>query len=116
MSPVAMLLTGITVASMDFKKVLSIKSIYAVSLIRLLVFPLVAMAVLYWIPMAENMLICILCSLAMPLGFSTIVIPKGYGKDTSVAAGMTIVSHLLSVITIPAIFYLLTLLFHGNAG
>jgi predicted permease len=43
----------------------------------------------------------------MPLGLSTIVIPGGYGKDTSVAAGMTLVSHLLSAVTIPCIFYLL---------
>ena len=39
--------------------------------------------------------ICRVDSLAMPLGLSTLVIPSGYGKDTSVAAGMAIVSHLL---------------------
>ena len=46
----------------------------------------------------------------MPLGLNTIVVPAAYGKDTSVAAGMALVSHLLSCITIPVIFMLYELL------
>ena len=107
MSPVAMLLTGITIAKMDIKKVLSLKSIYVVSLVRLLVFPLLFVGLFSLVSMPDNIVICTICSLAMPLGLSTIVIPGGYGKDTSVAAGMTLVSHLLSALTIPGIFHLL---------
>ena len=107
MSPVAMLLTGITIAKMDMKKVLSLKSIYVVSLVRLLVFPLLFIGLFSLVSMPDNIVICTICSLAMPLGLSTIVIPGGYGKDTSVAAGMTLVSHLLSALTIPGIFFLL---------
>ena len=107
MSPIAMLLTGITVANMDFKKVLSIKSIYVVSFVRLIVFPLIFIGVFSILPMSQTIMVCTICSLAMPLGLSTIVVPGGYGKDTSVAAGMTIVSHLLSCITIPIIFYVM---------
>jgi len=107
MSPIAMLLTGITVANMDLKKVLSMKSIYAVSFVRLIVFPLIFIAVFKFMPMSKSIMVCTICSLAMPLGLSTIVVPGGYGKDTSVAAGMTIVSHLLSAATIPIIFYVM---------
>ena len=107
MSPIAMLLTGITVANMNLKKVLSLKSIYAVSFIRLIVFPLIFVGVFMLVPMNQTIMVCTVCSLAMPLGLSTIVVPGGYGKDTSVAAGMTIVSHLLSAITIPIIFYVM---------
>ena len=108
MSPVAMLLTGTTVARMSLKKILSLKSIYVVSLVRLLVFPLLFVGLFAFIPAAKNIVVCAVCSLAMPLGLSTIVVPRGYGKDTSVAAGMTLVSHLLSAATIPVIFYLMT--------
>ncbi len=104
MSPVAMLLTGITVAKMDMKKVLSRKSIYVVSLIRLVVFPLLFIGLFHFIPAQRNLVICTVCALAMPLGLNTIVVPRGYGKDTSVAAGMALVSHLLSAATIPVIF------------
>ncbi len=107
MSPIAMMLTGITVANMSVKKVLSMKSIYAVSVIRLVVFPIIFIGLFCLIPMAQNIVVCTICSLAMPLGLSTLVIPGGYGKDTSVAAGMAIVSHLLSAVTIPIIFYLM---------
>ena len=110
MSPVAMILTGITIARIDMKKVLSIKSIYVVSLVRLIVLPMLLIAPLFLVSLPEdlkNIAVCAVCSLAMPLGLSTIVIPGGYGKDTSVAAGMTLVSHLLSAATIPLVFYLM---------
>ena len=110
MSPLAMILTGITIAKIDMKKVLSIKSIYVVSLVRLIVFPMLLIAPLFLVSLPEsmkNIAVCAVCSLAMPLGLSTLVIPGGYGKDTSVAAGMTLVSHLLSAATIPVIFYLM---------
>ena len=107
MSPVAMLLTGITVAKMDMKKVLSRKSIYVVSLIRLIVFPLLFIGLFYFIPAQPNLVVCTVCALAMPLGLNTIVVPRGYGKDTSIAAGMALVSHLLAAVTIPIIFCLM---------
>ena len=107
MSPMAMLLTGVTIANMDMKKVLSIRSIYAVSLVRLIVFPMLFIGLFSLVTMPSNIVICTICALAMPLGLSTIVIPGGYGQDTSVAAGMTLVSHLLSAVTIPCIFYIL---------
>lgn len=107
MSPIAMLLTGITIARMDMKKVLSLKSLYVVSAVRLILFPLLFIGLFSVLPLTDNIIICAICSLSMPLGLSTIVIPGGYGKDTSVAAGMTLVSHLLSALTIPAIFYLM---------
>jgi len=107
MSPIAMMLTGITIANMNVKKVLSMKSIYVISGVRLLVFPMMFIGVFCMISLPQNIVVCTICSLAMPLGLSTLVIPSGYGKDTSVAAGMAIVSHLFSAVTIPMIFYLM---------
>lgn len=108
MSPVAMLLTGITVASTDLKKTFTNLKIYLISAVRLLVFPAIALAVLYFIPMQQSTLICVICSVAMPLGLNTIVIPSAYGKDTTEAAGMAIVSHLLSCITIPLVLLVMS--------
>ncbi len=107
MSPVAMLLTGMTVAGMNFRRVLSDKSIYAVTAIRLLLIPLAAIGVLFLLPIDRTFFVCAICSLAMPLGLNTVVIPAAYGKDTSTASGMALVSHLLSCITIPLIFLLM---------
>ena len=103
MSPVAMLLTGMTVAAINLKKVFVDYKIYLISAVRLLLFPAIGIAALYFLPLAESTMTCIVCSLAMPLGLNTIVIPAAYGKDTTAAASMAIVSHMLSCGTIPLV-------------
>lgn len=107
MSPIAMLLTGMTVAAMDLRRILSDKSIYVITAIRLVAIPLAAIGILFFLPIDRTFFICAICSLAMPLGLNTLVIPAAYGKDTSAAAGMALVSHLLSCITIPLVFLLM---------
>ncbi|MBE6780459.1 MAG: hypothetical protein E7545_05715 [Ruminococcaceae bacterium] len=104
MSPVAMLLTGMTIAKIDIKKVLKVKSIYVVSFLRLIVYPLLFIGFLMLVPMNKTFAICAVASLAMPLGLNTIVIPAAYGKDTTTASGMALISHILAIITIPVIF------------
>ncbi len=103
MSPVGMLLTGMTVARFKLKDVLSIKGVYLVSALRLLVFPGLFLGVMALFPMEETFAICAICSLAMPLGLNTIIIPNALGKDTRVASGMALVSHILACITIPVV-------------
>lgn len=110
MSPIAMLLTGITIAQIDLIKTFKNISVYAVSVIRLIIIPLAAIAVLAFIPLNYSLELCTVCSLAMPLGLNTIVVPSAYGKDTSVAAGMALISHLLSCISIPLIFMIFNLI------
>ena len=108
MSPIAMMMTGITFAFIDIKRILSDISIYAVTALRLIAYPLVfgGIAVLlqrYVIPFDSTVLNCFIISIAMPLGLNTIVVPAAYGRDTSVPAGMALISHALSIVTIPLI-------------
>ena len=108
MSPIAMIMTGITFAFIDIKKVLSDVSIYAITLLRLIAYPLLFGGVAwilnkYVIAFDHTIFNCFVISLAMPLGLNTIVIPAAYGRDTSVPAGMALVSHALSIATIPII-------------
>lgn len=106
MSPIAMILTGVVVSSISLKKAFTNIRIYIVSIIRLIVIPLLFIGASVFFEIPETIYICALCSLSMPLGLNTIVIPSAYGKDTSVAAGMAVISHLMAVITIPVIFML----------
>ena len=108
MSPIAMIMTGITFAFIDIKKVLADKSIYVVTALRLIVYPLIFGGIVwlvnrYLIPFDATIFNCFVISLAMPLGLNTIVIPAAYGRDTSVPAGMALISHSLSIATIPLI-------------
>lgn len=107
MSPVAMLLTGITVAATPMRKMLSVGSVYVVTVIRLLIIPLLFLGLCCFAEFSDTFIVCATSALAMPLGLNTIVIPSAYGRDTSAAAGMTIVSHLCACGTIPLIFMLM---------
>lgn len=106
MSPIAMLLTGMTIAKIDLKVTFTNTRTYIVSVVRLFLIPLLAILLLKFIPMPEALAICTVCSLAMPLGLNTIVVPSAYGLDTSDASGMALISHLLSCLSIPLIFML----------
>ena len=108
MSPIAMIMTGITFAFIDIKKVLSNVGIYIVTVLRLIAYPLLfgGIALLvnrYIIAFDDTIFNCFVISLAMPLGLNTIVIPAAFGRDTSVPASMALVSHSLSIMTIPLV-------------
>ena len=110
MSPIAMLLTGMTIAKIDLKSTFTNLSIYAVSLLRLLAYPLVFILLCMVLKLPHGLAVCTVCSVAMPLGLNTIIVPNAYGRDTSVAAGMSLISHLLSCISISLVFMLFDLL------
>lgn len=113
MSPVAMILTGATVAKSDIVKLLKCGWLYGVSAVRLIIYPALYILAVAFIPkggfLTETMLICGMCMVSMPMGLNSIVVPTAYGKDTSQAAALSIVTHLLSVITVPLMF----LIFNG---
>jgi len=104
MSPMAMLLTGMTIAQFDLGSILRIKGVYMVTALRLVVFPAVFLGIMALCPLPETFATCAICSLAMPLGLNTIIIPGALGKDTKVASGMAVVSHILACLTIPVVF------------
>ncbi len=108
MSPVAMLLTGITFSTISLKSVLKIKRVYAVTFLRLIILPLFFCGTLALITrlvdIPKEYFVCVAAATAMPLGLNTVVIPAAYGADTTEASGMALISHTLSIITIPIIF------------
>lgn len=110
MSPIAMLLTGMTIAASDLRAMLTKWKTYLLSAVRLVAIPLLFILIFAFIPQSSvinpTFLTCAICSLSMPLGLNTIVVPAGYGKDTTDAAGMALISHTMSIITIPLIFML----------
>lgn len=110
MSPVAMILTGVTIGKIDLLAFIKKWRIYVISVIKLLVYPLLFILIFAFIPknnfIDETVLKCAMCVMCMPMGLNAIVIPAAYGKDTSDAAGMALITHTLSVGTIPLMFWL----------
>lgn len=106
MSPIAMLIIGMTVAKIDLAKVLKNISIYVITFIKLIIIPILFVVAVWLLKLPYELAICTVCASAMPLGLNTIVVPSAYGKDTSFASGIVLVSHVLSCITIPLMFFI----------
>lgn len=104
MSPIAMLLTGFVIGGYSLKKLASDKKIYLASVIRLIILPTVFMLVLLAIKTDSAIIRAALCATAMPLGLNTVVFPAAYGGDTTPGASMALISHLISIVTIPVMF------------
>ena len=104
MSPVGMLLTGVTVSAISLKKTFKDVKIYILSFVRLVAIPLAFAAVIVCAGGDRTTLICAVCALAMPLGTNNIIVPKAYSLDTTHAAGLAIISHILCCLTIPLVF------------
>ncbi len=111
MSPLAMMITGMIFATMPLRRVLKSPAVYTATVIRLVLIPLAVGGLLLLLnavggSIPEATRISALCAIAMPLGLNTVVIPAAYGRDTSVAAGMALVSHLVSIVSIPLVLTL----------
>lgn len=108
MSPAAMLLTGFIIGTFDFSSLFKGKRIYFAIFLRLIAIPFLFTGILKLLGVSGSILICALCAYCMPMGLNTVVIPSSYGGDTKLGAGIALISHGLSLITIPVIFAIFT--------
>lgn len=106
MSPLAMILTGFVVANFSIKRLAKVKRIYLASILRLVVLPLIFVFALKLTGANDTIVMLTLCATAMPLGLNTVVFPAAHGADTTPGASMALISHLMSIITIPIMFTL----------
>lgn len=104
--PVAMVLAGLVIGGYDLKELLLNKKVYVATLLRLIVIPAMFVTVLKLIGTPDEINILALIAFATPLGLNTIVYPAAYGGETKTGASMTVISHTLSVITIPLMYLL----------
>ena len=114
MSPIAMILTGMTIGKIPLCGLFKNWRLYFVATMRIVVYPLLFLglfALLTLLPknsfITDTFLICGTCVVSMPIGLTSIFVPTAYGKDTTDAAGMALISHLFSILTIPLMFTLL---------
>ena len=108
MAPLAMLLTGMVIGDYEIRALVAKPKVYIASLLRLLVLPTVILLLFALLGASEYHLKLILFAYAAPLGLNTVVYPAAYDLDTSTGAAMAVISHSLSVLTIPLMYALLT--------
>lgn len=102
--PIAMLLAGFVIGGYNFKELILNKKVYVASFLRLVVIPTVLMLVLGALNVSKEIMTLALIAFATPLGLNTIVYPAAYGGDPKTGASMAMVSHTLSVVTIPLMY------------
>ena len=98
--PLSMLLTGITLSTFMAKDLLSNKTAYAVSFIRLIGLPAVAYLICK-VAGLDTLLPMILMVACMPCGLNTVVFPKIVGEDCTTGARLALITHTLSIVTLP---------------
>lgn len=121
MGPVAMLLTGITIAKYNIFTMFKKKKVYAVTALRLLVMPALIISLLcgvktlanalFGLSIGNDVLFLTFFATATPLGLNTIIFPSAYGGDPETGASMAMISHTLCIITMPLLYAVMVALF-----
>lgn len=110
--PVAMVLAGFVIGGYSFRELVLNKKVYAVTALRLVVIPAAMMLVLRLLGTSVEIMTLALIAFATPLGLNTIVFPAAYGGDTKTGASMAMISHTISVITIPVMYLVFIEMLH----
>lgn len=101
MTPVAMIVVGMSLAKANLKKFLLQYKIYIVSIIRLLVFPAIVILLLKLMGFSGVKLTIPAILVSMPSAGYTNIIASRFGADDILAAEIITMCSILSLITIP---------------
>ena len=110
MGPVAMLLAGVVIGGFEFKTLLTSKKVYIATAMRLIIIPAAFVFALRLMGVPSEIQLFAFIAFASPLGLNTIIYPAAYGGETRTGASMAMISHVLSVITIPIMYLILFVL------
>ncbi|AKL93933.1 permease [Clostridium aceticum] len=106
-TPIAMMIIGGKIADLKFHDLFSDKDVYIGCFVRLIVAPILTFALLKGMNL-DFMLIKICVTIeVIPAAMTIVIFPEKYGGDTHFATKCVLMSHVLSIITIPIVFLLL---------
>ena len=106
-TPLAMLIAGISLAESDLGKALRNKRLYLVCVVKLLVIPLLMMVIFMFLPINRDIRYVNLIAAACPVATSGTLFALRYGGDYRYSAEIFAVGTLASMVTIPAIVFLM---------
>lgn len=113
-APLPMLIMGIRLADVKFKEVFNSGRVYLVSLLKLIVFPVIALHTMYLVSLIPavnldgKMITSILICVAMPTATMTMTFAEIFNGDRYTAVKITLQTTLFSIVTIPLFVTLLT--------
>lgn len=108
-TPLAMIVLGIRLSEMKWREIFTDGLVYLTSAFKLIVMPLLVIALL--LPFSLDPLVksAIFFGLAMPSATSTVLFSEQFGGDSHSASATVLLTTILSVVTIPLLFLLFDL-------
>jgi predicted permease len=107
-TPLAMTVIGIRLANMKMKDLFTEKWVYVTSLNKLVIMSVLTMFIIWLIPISPAIEASLFFAASMPAATSTVLFAVNFGGDSKTAASIVVQTVLLSIITIPLMFLLLT--------
>ncbi|MFA7435534.1 MAG: AEC family transporter [Bacilli bacterium] len=105
--PLSMLIIGGILSKIKLRDLFKSKSIYLLSLLRLLLIPLVVLGFLYLLEIDKIIISVSVLVIAMPVAITLPVLTQRYNGDTDFATKTVIISTFLSILTTPIIVIIL---------
>ena len=107
-TPLAMLVIGFYLAGANFRRVISMPSAYLAAAVRLVVFPLALLALLY--PLRSHfpreMMLALVTAASAPVAAMVSMFASKYERDVDLSVGLVSGTTLLSIITMPPVIAL----------
>lgn len=108
-TPVCMLILGMRLASMEFKKTFTRPIIYVICAMKLIIFPLFAYGCVYFLPFLDDTFkICVFVLSAAPTAAIVLTLAEIHECERKMCANAVLISTLLSLITIPLMMLIVT--------
>lgn len=110
-APLAMLIMGVYLAQADMKTLWTDKHLYLLSLVRLVLIPMLTLAVLWGMQLLipalnSTIVLALLIAAIAPVGANVAVYAQLHDKDYVYASKTVVISTLLSLVTMPLIVLL----------
>lgn len=107
-TPLAMLVIGFYLAGADFRRVISMPSAYLAAAVRLVVFPLALLALLY--PLRSHfpreMMLALVTAASAPVAAMVSMFASKFSRDVDLSVGLVSGTTLLSIFTMPPVIAL----------
>ncbi len=106
-SPLSMLILGEKIAKLSFKEIVGDKDIYYGCFVKLIVIPIISLVILNIIKAPDLLKNVVVFMQSLPTAILLVVLTQKHEGDIEFASKFTVISHMVSVLTIPLISLLL---------
>ncbi len=109
-SPLSMIIMGMRLATMDLKKMFCDIRVYLTLAVKGFVMPLVAFALVYFLPISPDIKIAFFIICSCPVASVVLNFSEMLGEGQKEAASLVLLGTMLSIVTLPIMMLLLPLL------